>query len=210
MGSGKKNNLILLMMAVWLVILGSFAFWYEMNTRQEERSLAMSTAKTLFQQNLVSHQWIALHGWVYVPVTIETPPNPYLPEHLRGLTTDKGITLTRISHVCMTRQMAEMIGKIVGGIQFHITSLKPIRPENKATEWEERWLKSFEKGVKEQGESFDDGATTWFRYMAPLVDEPACLKCHIQQGYKGGDIRGGLSVSRPYPAPSRLKFLVHS
>ena len=31
--------------------------------------------------------------------------------------------------------------------------------------------------------------------MAPLWVEAACLKCHSQQGYKEGDLRGGISVT---------------
>ncbi|MBF0243394.1 MAG: response regulator [Desulfamplus sp.] len=33
--------------------------------------------------------------------------------------------------------------------------------------------------------------------MAPLVVKPACLKCHAKQGYREGDIRGGISVTIP-------------
>ena len=33
--------------------------------------------------------------------------------------------------------------------------------------------------------------------MAPLVTSKPCLKCHAQQGYQEGDIRGGISVSIP-------------
>jgi len=195
-------------MAVWLGILGSFAVWLEVNARQEERSLAMSTAKTLFQQNLVSRRWNARHGGVYVPITADSPPNPYLPEHLRILTTDTGLKLTRINPSYMTRQMAGMMAKEVGGTRFHLTSLKPIRPENKADAWEEKWLRSFEQGPKEQGEFFEDGNTRWFRYMAPLFVDPECLKCHAQQGYKEGDIRGGLSVSLPYLPHTHLHFFI--
>ena len=33
--------------------------------------------------------------------------------------------------------------------------------------------------------------------MAPLFVEKQCLKCHAKQGYKVGDIRGGISISFP-------------
>jgi PAS domain S-box-containing protein len=33
-----------------------------------------------------------------------------------------------------------------------------------------------------------------FRYMAPLLVEQACLKCHQGMGYRVGDVRGGISV----------------
>jgi signal transduction histidine kinase len=33
--------------------------------------------------------------------------------------------------------------------------------------------------------------------MAPLYVKPACMKCHAKQGYKVGDIRGGISIQIP-------------
>ncbi len=33
--------------------------------------------------------------------------------------------------------------------------------------------------------------------MRPLVTQQDCLRCHAQQGYREGDIRGGISVSVP-------------
>ncbi len=33
--------------------------------------------------------------------------------------------------------------------------------------------------------------------MAPLWTETSCLECHGKQGYKPGDLRGGISVSIP-------------
>ncbi len=35
------------------------------------------------------------------------------------------------------------------------------------------------------------------RLMVPLKTEKACLKCHEKQGYKEGEIRGGISSSMP-------------
>lgn len=201
-----RRNRILPTMAIWLVILGCFAYWFEMDTKREERQLALTTAKAFFQQIVISRQWNAHHGGVYVPLTTETPPNPYLPQDLRELTADNGMKLTKLNPAYMTRQMAELAAKKEGGIHFHTTSLKPIRPENKAADWEEKWLQSFEQGAKEQGDFFKNGKTSWFRYMAPLTVGQECLKCHAQQGYKEGDIRGGISVSLPYPTHSHLRL----
>jgi diguanylate cyclase (GGDEF)-like protein/hemerythrin-like metal-binding protein/PAS domain S-box-containing protein len=205
---GGKRNLILIMMAVWVCITGVFLYLMEIDTQQNEKALAQSTANAFFQQVVTTRQWNASHSGVYVPITPETQPNPYLPLQGRDLTADNGLKLTKINPSYMTRQIAELAKKNESGIQFHVTSLKPIRPENKATEWEERWLNSFEQGVKEQGEFFAEGNITWFRYMAPLLTGPGCLKCHAQQGYKEGDIRGGLSISLPYPAHTHLHLFV--
>ena len=35
------------------------------------------------------------------------------------------------------------------------------------------------------------------RLMRPFRIDPSCLACHEEQGYKVGDIRGGISVSVP-------------
>ncbi len=204
----STRNQTLIVMAVWICITGAFLSWMEMDTRQNEKLLAQSAANAFFQQVVISRQWNASHGGVYVPVTSTTQPNKYLPAKGRDLITNNGLKLTKINPSYMTRQIAELAQIKENGIQFHITSLKPIRPENKATEWEARWLKSFEQGAKEQGEFFEDGTTTWFRYMAPLLTGPECLKCHAQQGYKEGDIRGGLSISLPYPVHTHLHLLV--
>ena len=37
----------------------------------------------------------------------------------------------------------------------------------------------------------------YLRYMKPLYAKENCLKCHGFQGYKTGDIRGGVSVAVP-------------
>ena len=35
------------------------------------------------------------------------------------------------------------------------------------------------------------------RFMRPLITEEGCLKCHATQGYRVGDVIGGISVSIP-------------
>ncbi len=205
---GGKKNLILIVMAVWIFITGAFLTWMEIDTRREERLLAQSTANAFFQQITVSRLWNASHGGVYVPITATTPPNQYLPLQNRDLTTDNGLKLTKVNPSYMTRQLAELAQKDANGIQFHLTSLKPIRPENKATEWEERWLKSFEQGVKSHGEFIADGNILWFHHIAPLLTGPECLTCHASQGFQEGDILGGLSVSLPYPGHTHMHILV--
>lgn len=204
---GRKGNLILMVMAAWICITGAFLYSMEMDTRREEKLLAQTTAKAFFQQLVVNRQWNASHGGVYVPITPDTPPNPYLQIENRDLTADNGLKLTKINPSYMTRQIAELAQKNGLDIKFHLTSLNPIRPGNKATDWEARWLKSFQEGVQEQGAFFDDGKNELFRYMAPLPTGPECLQCHAAQGYKEGDIHGGLSITLPYPEHSHF-FLV--
>jgi hypothetical protein len=181
----------------WLLIVGgAFGKNYSNETRAHNE-LAFQTARVFFEQIVVSRAWNAGHGGVYVPATENTQPNPYLDDPLRDLETSKGIKLTKINPAFMTRQIAEIAAN-EKGVQFHITSLKPIRPDNKASDWERIWLESFEKGVLEQGSFIQAGSDVSFRYMAPLITENSCLKCHAKQGYKIGDLRGGISVTLPF------------
>ncbi|NTV96546.1 MAG: DUF3365 domain-containing protein [Thiobacillus sp.] len=80
-----------------------------------------------------------------------------------------------------------------GNLKIHLTSLKPVNPANAANAWEADALRRFEAGGKEMVAT-EDGE---FRYMAPLVVTETCLQCHAQQGYRLGDIRGGISVVQP-------------
>jgi len=150
--------------------------------------------RAFFEQLVVTRSWNADHGGVYVPVTKKTQPNQYLKDSLRDVVTTNGIRLTKVNPAFMTRQIAE-INELKNDFQFHITSLKPIRPGNKPDSWETKSLEMFESGAKENIELITNGSVSRYRYMAPLVTEKNCLQCHAIQGYKIGDIRGGMSIS---------------
>jgi len=192
---------------VWLLIVGA-ALWANcLNVATYHKDLAFNTARTLFQEIVLTRAWNAEHGGVYVPVTEETKPNPYLEDPLRDLETVEGIKLTKINPAFMTRQIAEIAAR-EEGIQFHITSLNLLRPANKPSDWERGWLELFDKGYGEQGEFVWEGDGTSFRYMAPLITQKSCLKCHARQGYKVGDIRGGISVVLPsFPKANYLPLI---
>ncbi len=37
----------------------------------------------------------------------------------------------------------------------------------------------------------------YYRMIRPFTTEVGCLKCHARQGYKAGDVRGGISMAVP-------------
>jgi diguanylate cyclase (GGDEF)-like protein/hemerythrin-like metal-binding protein/PAS domain S-box-containing protein len=186
-------------MAIWLGLIGGSFYWAVYDTREEEKLMARNTARAIFQQVLVSRQWNVAQGGVYVPVTPRTRPNSLLQVPNRDLTADNGLKLTWIDHGYMIRQMSALAKSNAQGFQLHLTSLAPLDEKNRPFAWERPWLEAFKQGSQEQGDFFVEGGIRQYRYMAPLRVESACLKCHGQQGYKLGDVRGGLSVSLPYP-----------
>ena len=56
-------------------------------------------------------------------------------------------------------------------------------------------MQSFEKGAEERYQIEERHGRAFFRYIAPLYVEEECLQCHAKQGYKIGQVRGGISVT---------------
>lgn len=191
----KENILIISMIWIGLIAL-SFAWNYVKAVDSLEKT-ALQGARGFFDQILITRQWNARHGGLYARITPSTQPNPYLSEAQRDLRADGGLQLTKINPAFMTRQISE-IAMERRGIQFHITSLNPLRPENAATPREAMALRQFAQGTKEVGSFISDNGASAFFYMAPLVTQQACLPCHAPQGYREGDIRGGISVTLPF------------
>ncbi len=190
----KNKIYTFLPVIVWIVAIAYSLFWNIQTVEKNTTQIVNSIGRSFFSEIETTRLWNARHGGVYVPITEETQPNPYLEGPYRDITTLEGLKLTKINPAFMTRQIAE-ITQVENDIQYHITSLKPIRPANKADEWETKALTGFEVGNKEFLE-FIPGDVV-YRYMAPLPVKQACLGCHEKQGYKEGDIRGGISVTIP-------------
>ncbi|MCX6900743.1 MAG: PAS domain S-box protein [Verrucomicrobia bacterium] len=187
----------LVVAAAWTLFVAATLAWNLLENRRDALEAGRIQARLAFQKDLVFRHWAALHGGVYVPVTKETPPNPYL-SHIpeRDIKTPSNKLLTLVNPAYMMRQMHEL-GREQFGHLSHITSLKPIRPENAADAWETNALKAFEKGVTEVSSVETMDGQPYMRLMRSLVTEGSCLKCHAAQGYKEGGIRGGISISVP-------------
>ena len=162
-------------------------------------AIARERGAALFSLIETTREWNAMHGGVYVVVDETTRPNPWLKHPARDLQTSDGVRLTMVNPAYMTRQIADL-ALHADGARLHITSLKPIRPENRADDWEAEALARFEAGEREVlalVEGGEQGRGPVHRYMAPLLVREPCLQCHAEQGYVLGDIRGGISVTMP-------------
>jgi len=180
---------------IWTAVIAGLHSWSVKNEVAHTTELSKYQARAFFQGIITTRYWNATHGGVYVPITSKVQPNPYLEDPDRDVVTKDGLKLTKINPAYMTRQIGEIAAQ-KNSIWFHITSAKPIRPENAPDTWELVALKSFSAGPQEYSEFVDsDNGEKLFRYMAPLRTERPCLKCHAKQGYKVGDLRGGISVT---------------
>jgi diguanylate cyclase (GGDEF)-like protein/PAS domain S-box-containing protein len=194
----SSSSVFALLIIAWSALMVALSIWAFRQTHEAAYEVARATAYEGFRKDLLYRRWSSLHGGVYAPVTPQTPPNPYL-SHLpeRDIAGPSGKQLTLINPAYMTRQVYELAARDTGS-QGHITSLKPIRPENAPDDWERHALQSFERGVKEATSIEPLGGEPYLRFMRPLIADPPCLGCHGRQGYKAGEIRGGISVSIPW------------
>jgi PAS domain S-box-containing protein len=186
-----------IVIGVWTLVAAMSLGWNMLQDREEALRVARQIALTNYERDVLYRRWAAHHGGVYVPVDSDTPPTPYLaqlPE--RDIVTPSGRRLTLVNPAYMTRQIYELAQKS-GLPQGHLTSLKPLRPENAPDPWEKKALEAFEHGKYEVSEVVTLDGQPSMRLMRPFRIDPSCLTCHEEQGYKVGDIRGGISVSVP-------------
>jgi diguanylate cyclase (GGDEF)-like protein len=152
----------------------------------------LGRARSLFQEIVLTRRWNARHGGVYVIKRPGVESNPWLVDP--DLAAADGRILTMRNPAAMTREISEIAGA-EADFRFHITSLRPLNPGNQADDFERQALLGFEEGAKETWTTARENGQATFRYMAPLVTEESCLQCHALQGYKVGQVRGGISVS---------------
>jgi diguanylate cyclase (GGDEF)-like protein len=154
-------------------------------------------AKTYYELNMYYRVVLAQFGGIYVPIE-KTPPNPYLPVSNRDIATNDGKKLTLVNPAYMTRIVFDTIkSKSKLPVINKITSLKSLNPANNPDAWEKNALLSFEKGQEEASEITLIDGRPYLRLIKPFITEEGCLKCHGHQGYKPGDIRGGISIAVP-------------
>ena len=192
----KIKSYLLYGALAWTVIIGLSLIWNLLYTNKQTMAKADVMARLAFEKDVSFRTWVTKHGGVYVPVTDETTPNPYLLVPDRDVTTRSGKNLTLMNPAYVMRQYYEDFQR-KGGVRGHITSLKPLRPENRPGPWEKLDLLSFEAGKKEAEIVQTLDGDEYVRLMKPLILTKGCLKCHAFQGYKEGDIRGGISISVP-------------
>ena len=191
-----KKYLTSIGLLICLVVLSVFWGFYYRSTELIEKQL-LHQGQSFFQEIVLTRQWAANHNGVYVRLEPGVEPNPYLlkvPGLKVVIRDESGQPYVLKNPALITREISELAAQ-KGLFRFHITSLNPLNPANAPDPFETDALRKFAAGAKESFsyESRDDDV--YFRYMAPLVTEQSCLACHAQQGYKEGDIRGGISVT---------------
>ena len=202
----RKETILLMLLWTGVIFISGLINLH--SARENQRLALVAGGRSFYNQIRTARRWNARSGGVYIPVSDRIQPNPYLEVPHRDITDTDGHKLTLINPAFMTRLVSEEARRDADNIQFHITSLNPINPKNVATAWEKVALEHFEKGTKEHYSFATNNGNIYFQYMGPLETKQACLKCHAQQGYKRGDIRGGIRVDIPITEPIRINSML--
>lgn len=208
----KHHHLVFLCTWTMLFCIG---LWISYSINQQTLiQIAYTKAEAYFTKDIIFRSWVSGHGGVYAPISEHNQPNPYLSAFKeRDISTPSGKKLTLINPAYMNRQVNDL-SKEKFNINAHITSLNPIRIKNKADLWENKALRAFGRNeLKEMYAITTFQEETYFRFMRPLKVTQNCLKCHAYQGYRVGDIRGGISISLPikeikYPKQTMLYWFI--
>lgn len=201
------SKLKVLPVLFFLILTSILAFSLYWNIEKVEKtiiSLAENAAETAYKKDLLYRKWNARNSGVYVRVDSINHPNPHLNIPDREIESANGDKLTLIDPAYMTRQVFEM-SEQVDVIKGKLTSLNPIRPGNKADEWESKALEKFKNQDDEFLEMVNYEAHRELRFIKAFVVEESCLHCHGAQGYKIGDVRGGISVTIPMNTYDEIK-----
>ncbi len=187
----------ILALFLWTLLIMSSVYWNITNEKKQTLELAKKEARANFNKDQAFRLWASRHGGVYVPPDERTPPNPYL-THIpdRDVITQSGKSLTLMNPAYVVRQLMEEYTEMYG-IRGRITSLKVLNPKNSPDLWEQMALKKFESGTEEVIEIVDMDGKPYLRLMRPMSTKKHCLKCHAHQGYKEGEIRGGVGIALP-------------
>ena len=199
-----KSNISKIRLYFWtlslgwtLIIVASF-LWYYRSSEKQVLAVSKSKAITAFEQGRLYRLWVSRNGGVYLPVSEKVQPNPLLahvPE--RDVMTTSGRALTLVNATYMARQVYEsaLQQETVG--QVHLTSLNPLRPENKPDPWEAKALRAFAAGAKEVSGVEVVNGRSFMRLERVALTETSCLKCHAGVGARVGGILGGVGVRVP-------------
>lgn len=187
-----KYNYIFIILVAIVVDYGLISFIENIaKTRiSNEEQHIISQARTHFNDQVNMRTWNARYDGVYVKPNSNQKPNLYLINNI--LKAEDNQTLIKINSDWMTSQLSELAKK--NDYSFRITSFNSLNPLNTPNNFEKQALKFMEEKNKTEFFIFNEEEQS-FKYMGALITEESCIQCHFEQGYKVGDIEGGISIS---------------
>ncbi len=191
------NLTIKFIVAISAIILLSYGFLLVQTSNLQNELVmeqARQQARILYKQILLTRQWVSDHQGLFLVKTAGVVENPYL--HESAIRADDGTVFVKRNPAMVTRELSEYAARS-GFCWFRITSLAPVNPANAPDDFERLAMERFKNGLPEYEAITDSPEGRVHRYIAPVLVQESCLKCHAEHGYTVGDIRGALSISVP-------------
>lgn len=155
---------------------------------------AQQQARMLYNQILITRQWVSEHNGLFVIRQDRVDSNPFL--DLPSIWDQSGNEYVMRNPAMVTRELSEY-SQHKGLGSFRVTSLQPVNPANLPDDYEKQCMINFNHGSAESIDIRNSPQGRVVRYMAPLEVKDSCLGCHARHGYNTGDIRGALSITIP-------------
>jgi len=190
---------IYMLVTAWCVIFVVAVSFIVSEVQSNAENQAFLRAKTIAERDILYRDWVSKSGGVYIGVSDQNQPNPFLSfVHDREVVTRDGAKLTLVNPATMTRQVYAL-NNHDSQIINRITSLDLMNPDNAPDSWESSTLMELGR----TGENIHSAMVLrdgieYARTLVALKTDASCLECHFDQGYRVGDIRGGLSVMIPF------------
>ncbi|MBI4843257.1 MAG: diguanylate cyclase [Nitrospirae bacterium] len=190
---GREYRLFLysISLVIAIFVSGIFLGLYYRNGQLIEDEI-ITTARADISDITLNRRWKETHSGVYAEKKKVINPEKYLDNP--DFESMNGKFYTKVGSTLMTAEIS-ILASQEGMLLFHITSLYPLDPKNLADPFELNALKRFNEGLQEAYEKEVINGKVYFRYMSPLYVKQECIECHFEQGYRLGDLRGGISLN---------------
>jgi signal transduction histidine kinase len=186
----RLSRYIVALVCGWTGLLIASAAWNVRRAWTTTQELALSETRAQVEQQRAFNHWAAALGTIYVPAT----PNELLGFRAdRDIQAPSGQPLTLLSPHFMLPH-AETTESGAAPAHQRLVSLNPVDPTRDPDAWERSALLAFLQGQREHSDIATLDGKPYLRLLTPLMTEQSCLACHGRQGYRVGDVRGGLEA----------------
>jgi two-component system NtrC family sensor kinase len=163
----------------------------------EIRRLSVGTRVMLLVGFVMIMLIFGLFSWIYV--INERHMESLLKEQAKGIADQ--VILVRLWNA-QNKERIEPVLSVLSNKKFpykwKMVSKKPIGTENlPENEFQSRAIDSFRENPQDVYRIYEVDGRRYFEYAGPIIMEEPCLRCHIDQGYRRGDVHGAIVVTIP-------------
>jgi two-component system NtrC family sensor kinase len=161
------------------------------------RRLSVGTKVMLLVGFVMIMLIFGLFSWIYV--LNERHMETLLKEQAKSIADQ--VILVRLWNA-QNKERIEPVLSVLSNRKFSykwkMVSKKPIGTENlPENEFQSRAIDTFYREPGDVYRIYEVNGRKYFEYAGPIIMEEPCLRCHIDQGYKRGDVHGAIVVTIP-------------